>query len=180
MKSGRPRGRRTLATPETKRKILEAVRLGVSFRQAAQYAGISAPTLVLWQNLGAQGDPRFTEFLNEIEKARAACVVGHAAIVTKAAQGGDASLSMKMLERIGDGFDQKVNVRVLGELREAIDRLDEVFHALPPEKRLTPMEGLELALLAIARGGAAATASIGEDGGDAAAGDSPAGPAPAE
>ncbi len=58
-------------TPETEKKILEAIRKGAFVTDACALAGISRRTFYTWKQKGAMGDPQYTEFLDRIDKAEA-------------------------------------------------------------------------------------------------------------
>lgn len=68
------RGRTTKLTPETAAKITDAIRAGVWIRQAAEHAGISESSLYYWLERGKnpdEPDPRYSEFLEAVTRARA-------------------------------------------------------------------------------------------------------------
>ena len=65
-------GRRTKLTPETGDTIAAAISLGLSFKEAAQLAGIDETTLHRWRNRGRDsGRQPFRQFCQRIDAAQA-------------------------------------------------------------------------------------------------------------
>lgn len=85
--------------PETRRKIVEAVRAGAHYGLAAQYAGIARETLQRWLQRGRQGDPLFVDLLHEIEQAEGMNAVVNLGLIRKAAMDGTWQAAAWMLER---------------------------------------------------------------------------------
>jgi len=92
-KDGTARGRRPILAdhPEVKEQILAAVSAGDSLKNAALAAGVSIETLMLW-NLKGREDVKagresiYTEFLQEITRAKAKGRVNLIALVQKGAR----------------------------------------------------------------------------------------------
>lgn len=82
---GQP-GRADKLTPETQKKILDAVRAGAYMEQAAHHAGINQATLYRWLERGAGDDApaRFREFREALTRARADAEVGAVAALRRA------------------------------------------------------------------------------------------------
>lgn len=81
-------GRPTKFTPETKEKILTALRAGNYRQVACRYAGISHQTLRNWINRAEEGDPAYVEFVEALEKAEADAEVADLALIRRAAGDG--------------------------------------------------------------------------------------------
>lgn len=85
-----PGGRPTKFTPETVKKLLEAVRLGNYRETACKYAGISHQTLRNWIHLAQRPDapPEYVEFLEALERAEAEAEVEDLGLILRAAREG--------------------------------------------------------------------------------------------
>lgn len=94
---GRDVGRPDKLTPELQRRLVEAMRAGVSKEVAARYAGISRSTLHRWLSL-ADVDVRFRELKEELERAEAEAEV-HAAAILRRAMPDDWRAAVAFLER---------------------------------------------------------------------------------
>src|SRR5713226_4594710 len=68
-------GRPSVLTPETRRRLLEALREGVSREAACGYAGISYTTLARWLRQGRQDEGELSELLAEVKEAEASVEV---------------------------------------------------------------------------------------------------------
>lgn len=86
------RGRPTKYTPETVKKILEAIKLGVAYVDAANYAGVGLATFNEWRD-------RYPEFAEAVEAAAGAAVTACMAKIQKAATEGSWQASAWILER---------------------------------------------------------------------------------
>jgi len=68
------------------KKLCEALAIGCTRKQAAQYAGISASTFYGWMDRATnRKEPEFLEFLDRIEKANAQRVISNLAVIRRAA-----------------------------------------------------------------------------------------------
>lgn len=84
--------RPTKYTPETVKKILEAVKLGVAFVDAANYGGITYETFNEWRKA-------YPEFSDAVESASGQAVTACMAKIQKAATEGSWQASAWILER---------------------------------------------------------------------------------
>ena len=85
-------GRPTKYTPETAKKIVDAVRLGATYTLACQYAGIDVSTLENWRQ-------KYSDFSLMIKEAEGAGAVGWLAKIEKAANDGNWTAAAWKLER---------------------------------------------------------------------------------
>lgn len=92
-------GRPTKCAPETVAKVCEALRLGVSWANAAAHAGVSEDCLSDWRKRGETGEEPFAGFLWDATRARDSAAVSMAALVVKAARSGNVGAAMWWLER---------------------------------------------------------------------------------
>ena len=73
-------------TPETREKILGALRAGNYRVAACKFAGISDETFRVWINAGKRGDPGgYVEFLEQVKQAEAQAEASLVATIRKAA-----------------------------------------------------------------------------------------------
>lgn len=85
-------GRPTKRTPETVKKLCDAIRLGASYGDACGYAGIDHDTFTRWRQ-------DFPEFAAEVKEAEGAGRVQLIAKIQKAANDGNWQAAAWMLER---------------------------------------------------------------------------------
>lgn len=86
------RGRPTKYTPDRVKRILEAIKLGVAYIDAASYAGVGLATFNEWRD-------RYPEFAGAVEEAAGQAVVANMAKIQKAATEGSWQASAWILER---------------------------------------------------------------------------------
>lgn len=93
-------GRPTDLTPPVREKILQALSLGNSRKQAAAFAGIGESTFRRWLQRGRE-EPEgvFREFRESVLEAEARAQIAAMACVTKAIRDGDWKAAAWMLER---------------------------------------------------------------------------------
>ena len=84
--------RPTHYTPETVKRIMEALAAGASYKMAAAYGGISYETFRTWR-------AEFPAFSAAIEKAEAEAVVGRLEVIDDAAVDGNWQAAAWWLER---------------------------------------------------------------------------------
>ena len=66
------RGRRSKFTKERKERIIQAISAGCSYEMAADYAGITRPTLWAWLKKGEAGtDKNYLTFFSDVKRAEA-------------------------------------------------------------------------------------------------------------
>ncbi len=93
--------RKTKFTPATTEKILEAVRLGATFKMAAEYAGISRTTFHKYVNQGRAANPgtKKAEFYENLLAADADGAITNLTVISEAALRGDWKAAAWRLER---------------------------------------------------------------------------------
>lgn len=72
-----PAGRPTKYTEERADKIVQAIRVGATFRLACQYAGIDEDTFAAWRK-------RYSDFAERVKEAEGAGAIGWLAVIEKA------------------------------------------------------------------------------------------------
>ena len=84
--------RPTKYTPETVKAILDAIRVGATFRIACAYAGISEDTFALWRK-------RYSDFADAVKESEGKAAVGWLAKIEKEANEGAWQAAAWKLER---------------------------------------------------------------------------------
>ena len=84
---------------ETKSRLIEGIRLGMTNKLAAQYAGIAESTFYLWREKARDGEPEYIELLESLKRAEAQSAAHALAVIKKAAQNGTWSAAAWLLER---------------------------------------------------------------------------------
>jgi hypothetical protein len=111
-------------TPETTKRLTDAIRMGATYDLAAKFAGISYSTFQNWMN-GEGGIPKkdYLPFLEAIEKAEGDAAVGWLTKIEKAANDGAwQAAAWKLERRYASDYGRTVhqhegtlNVRVMAE-----------------------------------------------------------------
>ena len=87
-----PRGRKTKYDTERVEKLLEAIRLGATYRHACDYAGISFDSFLRWQNI-------YADFATKVREAEGSGVISNLTVIKTAAQDGNWQAAGWLLER---------------------------------------------------------------------------------
>jgi len=91
--------RPTKLTPETHKKIVQAIQLGASYELAANYAGVSYSSFNLWMKKGATGNNIYSQFYNDVKEAEGRGAIGWLAKIENAANDGNWQAAAWKLER---------------------------------------------------------------------------------
>ena len=105
--------RNTKLTPETQNKIVQAIRIGATYKHAADYAGISEASLYGWlarEKKETKGI--YFEFLDAVKRAGGEATVGWLAKIEKAATEGSWQAAAWKLERRHPDDYGRSNLRV--------------------------------------------------------------------
>jgi transposase-like protein len=96
-----PRGRKTVFTPENQQRIIDALEIGATLRDATLSAGISEATFYEWLKRGREATRKneFSEFLEKVEAAQATCRLNFTAVLAKSANDGDWRAALEYLKR---------------------------------------------------------------------------------
>ncbi len=134
-----PGGRKTKRTPRNRGRILEGLRLGMTYKLAAQYAGMGERTLYEWLAADAQ-------FSHDCKDAEAHNAEEALACIRKAAKDGNWTAGAWLLERRHrytktekiehSGEVRTVRVDLTGADVEELDRLAEAVLAEPEPQRV--------------------------------------------
>lgn len=95
-----PRGRRTKLTPKVQERIINAVRAGLRYKEAAQVAGIDESTFYNWKKRGAQAKSGlYFEFYQALKRAEAEGEFALIARIQQEASNGTWQAAAWILER---------------------------------------------------------------------------------
>ena len=92
--------RPTKLTPKLTGEITTYIRDGNSPTISATLVGVSPSTYFNWMSKGSNQEPRFMEFSESIERAKAQSVVNRVAHISRAADSGNWRAAAWMLERM--------------------------------------------------------------------------------
>jgi transposase len=133
-------GRPTKLNAETQKRFIDGLRLGLTYKLAASYAGIEESTLYLWLQKGRQQDGTiYSEFLDAVKAAEGLCAAQHMGRIMKAAEAGHWQSSAWVMER-RFGYSAKQEVKVgaaedsLEGAEDLIAKVAEVAQALKGAK----------------------------------------------
>ncbi len=104
--------RPTKLTPELTREISTYIRNGNSPTISATLVGISPSTYFNWMSKGSDQEPRFMEFLESVERAKAQSIATQLAHVSKVADSGNWRAAAWLLERMAPESFGKNSTRV--------------------------------------------------------------------
>jgi transposase-like protein len=96
-----PVGRKTVFTLENQQRIIAALEIGATLRDAALTAGVSEAMFHVWLKRGREATRKneFSEFLERVEEAQAKCRLNYTAVIAKAANEGDWRAAESYLKR---------------------------------------------------------------------------------
>ena len=92
--------RPTKLTPDAQQRIAQAIQLGATYEQAANYGGVSYNAFNEWMKRGTDANSgKFRQFYEAIKDAEGKSVVGWLAKIEKAANDGNWQAAAWKLER---------------------------------------------------------------------------------
>lgn len=92
-------GRPTKLTPETKKKLLDGIKIGMPIDAAVSVAGIDKVTFYSWKNRGEKDTKGiFREFLNSLKEAEAIGIASLLQTIHKSTQGGNVKTFKKTVK----------------------------------------------------------------------------------
>lgn len=83
----------------TKDRLVKAIRLGLTNKLAAQYAGIGESTFYLWMEKARGGDPKYLDLLEALKRAEAQNAAECFEVIKRAAMDGTWTAAAWVLER---------------------------------------------------------------------------------
>tara|TARA_R100000781_G_C3999133_1_gene99615 strand:- start:37 stop:453 length:417 start_codon:yes stop_codon:yes gene_type:complete len=105
-------GRPTKLNAETQKRFIDGLRLGLTYKLAASYAGLDISTFHLWMQKGkAEESGIYSDFFDAIKAAEGMCAAQHMGRITKAAEAGQWQSSAWVMER-RFGYSSRQEVKV--------------------------------------------------------------------
>jgi len=127
-------GRPSKLVPETRKRVIEAIRAGVPFRHAAALGDIGESTFYRWMERGeAEESGGYREFREAVMRAKTEGMVARVLMVHRAAMKGDWRAAMALLrhddpeyfaDRHRHDHSGKVSLSVAEFFRRASERLE--------------------------------------------------------
>jgi hypothetical protein len=105
-------GRRTKYTPERIAKIADGLRLGMTHKLAAQYAGISVSCLHKWLRRGRGGEAEFEPLIDAVLSAEAEDAANALACINSASADDWRAAAWKLAHRHGYTKDGRANSKM--------------------------------------------------------------------
>lgn len=106
---------------DTREKLIEGYKLGMTQKLACQYSGISAQCFHQWKEKAASGREDFVDFFEELKRAESHSAAHALASIKRAAQAGTWTAAAWLLERRHDY--RRDRPLVLVETADVEDRL---------------------------------------------------------
>ena len=129
-------GRPTKLNAETQKRFIDGLRLGLTYKLAASYAGIDISSFHLWMQKGRdQSEGIYSDFFDAVKAAEGLCAAQHMGRIMKAAEAGQWQSSAWVMER-RFGYSAKQEVKVgasedsLEGAEDLIAKVAEVAQAL--------------------------------------------------
>ena len=97
-----PRGRKSKYEPERVERLLEAIRLGATYRHACDYAGIHIDTFYGWQD-------KHPEFSEQIKLAEGAGVISNLQVIKTASAENWTAAAWLLERRHPEDYGRRVN-----------------------------------------------------------------------
>ena len=120
-------GRPTKLTPETQKRIVDALRIGATRLDAALSAGVSYDSFNGWYNAGKQAKSgRYFQFFQAVDQAEGEARLRYTSVIARAANDGDWRAALEYLKRRdrqnwGDGVDFTSGGEKLAALVEIVE-----------------------------------------------------------
>ena len=135
--------RKGLSNPTRRKRFVDAIRLGMTIKLAAQYAGVSRESAHQWLKRGEeQEDGVRRDFYDAVQKADADCAASMLKSVKKAANAGDWRAG-RWLMATRHGYKETTRQEVQAEVTLTVDQVVE-----EAEKLLEDMSDDELERIA--------------------------------
>ena len=119
-------GRPTKLNAETQKRFIDGLRLGLTYKLAASYAGIDTSTFHLWMQKGReQSEGIYSEFFDAVKAAEGLCAAQHMGRIMKAAEAGQWQSSAWVMER-RFGYSAKQEVKV-GAAEDSLEGAEDLI-----------------------------------------------------
>lgn len=104
--------RKCALTPETEKRLLDAIRAGNYVETAAAYVGVAKQTFYTWLKRGAKGEARFKAFADAVLVAQAESEARDVALIGKAAVTQWQAAAWRLERKFPDKWGRKERVDV--------------------------------------------------------------------
>lgn len=120
-------GRPSKLTPDTQRRIFEALSVGATYQLACQYAGIHYDTFRNWMKRGETAKSgQYFEFFEAVKEAEGRAVVGWLAKIEQAASAGNwQAAAWKLERRYPADYGRKDRIDITHSIQEEARRIVE-------------------------------------------------------
>ena len=107
-------GRKTKLTAEVKELLLRGIRLGLTYKEAAQLAGIHEATFYRWKKMGEEARSGiFYEFCESLKRANVEAMVFHLKRINDVAKGGQKIIEEKVIFKRNNNTNDEIPIRRL-------------------------------------------------------------------
>ena len=105
-------GRKTKLTAEIQELLLKGIRLGLTYKEAAQLAGIHEATFYRWKKMGEKaGSGIFYEFCESLKRANVEAMVFHLKRICDVALGGQKIIEEKIMFKRNNNTNDEIPIR---------------------------------------------------------------------
>ena len=119
-------GRPTKLNAETQKRFIDGLRLGLTYKLAASYAGIDISSFYLWMQKGReQSEGIYSDFSDAVKAAEGLCAAQHMGRIMKAAEAGHWQSSAWVMER-RFGYSAKQEVKV-GAAEDSLEGAEDLI-----------------------------------------------------
>lgn len=119
-------GRPTKLNAETQKRFIDGLRLGLTYKLAASYAGIDISSFYLWMQKGReQSEGIYSDFFDAVKAAEGLCAAQHMGRIMKAAEAGHWQSSAWVMER-RFGYSAKQEVKV-GAAEDSLEGAEDLI-----------------------------------------------------
>jgi transposase len=119
-------GRPTKLNAETQKRFIDGLRLGLTYKLAASYAGIEYSTFKLWMQKGRLEEGTiYSAFLAAVKEAEGLCAAQHMSRIVEAAEAGHWQSSAWVMER-RFGYSAKQEVKV-GAAEDSLEGAEDLI-----------------------------------------------------
>lgn len=119
-------GRPTKLNAETQKRFIDGLRLGLTYKLAASYAGIDISSFHLWMQKGReQSEGIYSDFSDAVKEAEGLCAAQHMSRIVEAAEAGQWQSSAWVMER-RFGYSAKQEVKV-GAAEDSLEGAEDLI-----------------------------------------------------
>ena len=123
-------GRPTKLTPETQKRIIDALRIGATRKDAALSAGVTYDSFNLWYNTGVKGrSGRYYQFCQAVDQAEGEARLRYTSVIARAANDGDWRAALEYLKRRDrEHWGDNIDLTSAGERIQVVLKWEDYNH----------------------------------------------------